>query len=252
MGATKVEFRQRGTIMTAFVLLCFWAPWIKSLGIGRRTPLCDWLALEGSRLGLVSFAVAVPLFIGTGLLFASAGVVLRVWGTAYLGLPTVSNEAMLADGVLTDGPFRMMRNPLYLGSWCMYAAMAFLMPVTGAIVAMPLLTVFLLRLIGSEEAFLTDQLGQPYQEYLHSVPRLFPRLRSVIAPGCAKPSARKPQWMHAVLSQSMAIGTFITLAVFRWSHGNWILAQIILATLGVSLLTKAMLTRIQKRVPRKI
>ena len=60
----------------------------------------------------------------------------------------------------------------------MVAAMAFLMPPTGALFAMVLLTVFLFRLILGEEAFLTAKLGQPYENYLSAVPRLFPRLRT--------------------------------------------------------------------------
>lgn len=43
----------------------------------------------------------------------------------------------------------------------MFFAMAFIMPATGALFAMALLTVFLLRLILGEEAFLAAQLGSP-------------------------------------------------------------------------------------------
>ena len=88
---------------------------------------------------------------------------------------------MKAGAVMADGPYRYVRNPLYLGVWFMVAAMAFLMPPTGALFAMTLLTVFLLRLILGEEAFLSAQLGEPYQAYLRAVPRLIPRLRTTCA-----------------------------------------------------------------------
>jgi protein-S-isoprenylcysteine O-methyltransferase Ste14 len=110
-------------------------------------------------------------------LLAAAGAVLRVWGAAYLGYDTVHHGAMQSGAVMADGPYRFVRNPLYLGGWCMMAAMAFLMPPTGALVAMPLLTIFLLRLILGEEAFLTEKIGEPYRAYLERVPRLIPRLR---------------------------------------------------------------------------
>jgi protein-S-isoprenylcysteine O-methyltransferase Ste14 len=144
------------------------------LGIGQRIPLLEWVALELSRLGFLRFPVAVPCVIVLAALIAAIGAILRVWGTAYLGPGTVNHGQMKAGAVLADGPYRYMRNPLYLGSWCMVAAMAFLMPVTGALFVMVLVTAFLLRLILGEEAFLSLQLGESYRSYLRAVPRLIP------------------------------------------------------------------------------
>ena len=62
------------------------------------------------------------------------GALLRVWGTAYLGTGTVNSLDMKAGSVVADGPYRYVRNPLYLGLWFMVAAMAFIMPVTRRIV----------------------------------------------------------------------------------------------------------------------
>ena len=36
---------------------------------------------------------------------------------------------------MADGPYRYVRNPLYIGLWCMVIAMAFLMPASGRIFA---------------------------------------------------------------------------------------------------------------------
>jgi protein-S-isoprenylcysteine O-methyltransferase Ste14 len=132
-----------------------------------------------------------------------------------------------------------VRNPLYLGSWCMFFAMAFIMPATGALFAMALLTVFLLRLILGEEAFLAAQLGQPYLDYLRAVPRLVPRLvprRRTILPR----SGRKPQWLHSVLAELNPIGVFLTLAVFSWSYDNLLMVKAILISFGVSLVVRAL------------
>lgn len=252
MRTAKIVFRLRTVIMLASVMAGFWAPWIKTLGIGRRISLWEWLALEASRQGHISFTVAVPLFIGIGALLAAAGVILRVWGAAYLGINTVGNKKMLADVVLTDGPYRFMRNPLYAGSWFMFAAMAFLMPVTGAVIAVTLLTILFLRLILDEEAFLGGEFGPPYHDYLRSVPRLFPTLRSVLGRTGAKPSGRQPQWMNAVLSQFMAIGTFITLAVFYWDRNIWLLAKVLFGCLIVSLLAQNLWRRTRKHTRQTV
>ncbi|MGA2539666.1 MAG: isoprenylcysteine carboxylmethyltransferase family protein [Terracidiphilus sp.] len=236
MKPTQIEFRLRLIIMVVIVYVGFWSPWIEGLGIGRRISLTEWLALEISRMGLLSFTAATPAVIVLGSLIAAVGAVLRVWGTAYLGSGTVNSPQMKADIVLAAGPYRYVRNPLYLGSWFMFAAMAFIMPPTGALFMMVLLTVFLYRLILGEEAFLTAKLGEPYRAYLNAVPRLFPRLRTTLPPGVAKPS-----WLRSLLSELNPIGVFITIAVFSWSYNHWLMVQAILVSFGLSLVVRALM-----------
>jgi protein-S-isoprenylcysteine O-methyltransferase Ste14 len=240
MGATKIEFRLRMAIMTAITVLGFWAPWIGDWGLGRRTSLWGWLAFTLSRSGLVSLAVAAPMVIIVAALIAAKGAALRIWGTAYLGYGTVHHEQMQAGAVMADGPYRYVRNPLYLGGWCMMAAMSFLMPPTGALFAMTLLTVFFLRLILGEEAFLASQLGEPYREYLRAIPRLFPRLRTILSCTGSAHAGRKPQWIHAVFTEINPIGIFIALAVFSWSYDNWLMIKAVLVSFGISLIVRAL------------
>jgi protein-S-isoprenylcysteine O-methyltransferase Ste14 len=240
MGATKFEFRIRVVIMWAIVTLGFWAPWIDPWGqwpgMGRRIPMLEWLALELSRLGVASFTVASTVVILTATLVAALSVVLRVWGTAYLGPFTVSHQEMQAGAVLADGPYRYLRNPLYLGSWCLFTAMAFLMPVSGALFATALLTVFLLRLILGEEAFLLGQLGEPYREYLRDVPRLLPHLRSKL-----KPAGRKPHWLPAAMAELFPISVFLILACLSWRYDNRLMIRAIIVCFGVSVVVRALM-----------
>ena len=236
MAATKIEFRLRMLIMTVIITLGFWAPWTGDWGAGHRIPLLEWLALQLCRTGLLSFNVAAPTVIVLASLIAAVGMVLRVWGTAYLGYGTVHHGQMQAGAVVADGPYRYLRNPLYVGGWFMVAAMAFLMPPSGALFTMPLITVFFLRLILGEEAFLAGQLGEPYREYLRAVPRLFPRLHASL------PSAgHKPHWFISAISELNPIGVFLTLAVLSWSYNHWLMIQGILVSFGASLVVRAIL-----------
>jgi protein-S-isoprenylcysteine O-methyltransferase Ste14 len=238
MRASAIEFRLRMLIMTVIIVLGFWAPWIEAWDLGRRISLLEWLALELSRAEILRFTFATPTVIAVGALLAAAGMVLRVWGTAYLGYATVHHARMLAGGVMADGPYRYVRNPLYLGGWFMMAAMSFIMPPAGALFALPLVTVFLLRLILAEEAFLTVKLGEPYQEYLRAVPRLIPRLR-----GALPAAGDKPHWLVAILSELNPIGVFITLAVLSWRYDNELMLKGILVSFGVSLVVRAAMPR---------
>ena len=225
-------------IMVAIVVLGFWSPWIEGWSLGSRNSLLEWLALEVSRLGLLRFSFATPAVIILGALIAALGAILRVWGSAYLGYGTVHHAQMQAGAVMADGPYRYVRNPLYIGGWCMMAAMSFVMPATGALFAMALLTLFLLRLILSEEVFLAGQLGEPYWEYRRAVPRLFPRL------GRGLPLAgHKPHWMIALLTELNPIGVFITMAFLSWSYNNVIMLKGILISFGASLVVRALMPR---------
>jgi hypothetical protein len=117
----------------------------------------------------------------------------------------------------------------------MMAAMACLMPPTGALFSMTLLTVFFLRLILGEEAFLAGRLGEPYLEYLRAVPRLFPSLRANLPP-----AGHKPNWLVSMVSELNPIGIFITLAALSWSYNYQLMVKAIIISFGVSLVARAL------------
>ena len=236
MRASAIEFRLRMLIMVVVIAVGAWAPWLGVSGTGRRVSLLEWLSLELSRLGLVSFTVATPLVIVVASLIAAKGVILRIWGTAYLGTVTVHHMNMKADEVMADGPFRYVRNPLYLGSMCMVGAITFILPPTGALFVAVLLSVFVVRLILAEEAFLTANLGPAYQAYLRAVPRLIPRLRTTL-----QPTRRTPQWGIAVLAEVFPIGVFFTLAFLSWRYDNQLMIKAILVSFGLSLVARALI-----------
>jgi hypothetical protein len=144
-------------------------------------------------------------------------------------------DAQMQAGALTaDGPFRYVRNPLYLGIGCMFAALALIMPTTGAVFVLIAAPLFLFSLIHGEEAYLTAQFGDSYRAYLLAVPRLIPRLRTTVAP-----SGSKPHWLQAVLSEINPIGVFITIAFLSWTYDTQLMLRAIAITFGVSLIVRA-------------
>ena len=133
MRASAIEFRFRMVIQIVIVVLGFWAPWLGTSDLGRHIATLGWLALEISRLGIASFTVATHIVIVLGALAAAIGAVLRVWGAAWLGCDIVHHGQMQGGAVMAAGPFRYMRNPLYLGGWFMMIALSLLMPPSGAL-----------------------------------------------------------------------------------------------------------------------
>jgi protein-S-isoprenylcysteine O-methyltransferase Ste14 len=235
MHASKLEFRLRGLILTLIVVLGFWAPWLQALDLGKRISLLEWLALQISRLGLLRFTYATPAVIVAGALLAATGMVLRISGTAYLGCDIVNDSDMQGMQLIRDGPYRFVRNPLYLGGWCMIAVICLLMPPTGALIAMLLITFFYLRLIFVEESFLESRLGATYQQYRRVIPRFAPRLRTGLPGGTAT-----PHWLFAAATELVSIGTFFTLSVLAWTYDNLLMIKAVIVSFGLSLITQAL------------
>jgi protein-S-isoprenylcysteine O-methyltransferase Ste14 len=236
MRATALEFRLRMLILVAIAFIGVWAPWVGPWDIGRRISTLEWLALQISRTGWVSFSVATPIVVVLGALLAAVGMVLRVWGAAYLGYSTVHHADMQAGAVMAAGPYRYVRNPLYLGGWFMFAAISLLVTLSGALFIVALSIFFQFRLILGEEAFLAGQLGEPYREYLRVVPRLIPRLHPSLPQAAAQ-----PHWLTAVFSELMPIGTFITLAFVSWTYDNSVMLSAILISFVASLVARGLM-----------
>ena len=236
MNAGTFLFRFRMLIMACILFIGFWAPWIQLLGVGSRISLLEWLALELSRAGLLRFTFATPVVIVCGALIAALGAVLRIWGSAWLGHGIVINSNMQAAALMADGPYRYVRNPLYLGLMCMIAAMSLIMSASGALFVLIVVPLLMLALIRGEEAFLAGQIGEPYRVYLSAVPRLFPRLRTPLAS-----SGNQPHWVQALLSEINPIGVFITIACLSWTYDNSLMLRAVLITFGVSLVVRALL-----------
>ena len=236
MKASALEFRLRMIIQLVIVILGFWAPWqsIGARGLSPGISTLEWLALKLFHTGLMSFSTAARAVIVAGALAAGAGAWLRIWGAASLGYATVHHGDMQGGALVAAGPYRYVRNPLYLGGWLMYLAMALIMPPSGAIVALILITVFFLRLILGEEAFLSAKLGEPYRQYLAKVPRLLPSLCP-----CLPPADSMLLWVVAVLSEIFPIGLFFTMAVLAWRFDRLLMVQGVIVSFGLSLVMRA-------------
>jgi protein-S-isoprenylcysteine O-methyltransferase Ste14 len=191
MKASALEFRLRFFLIAVLYLLGFIAPWNSLLHLDSiRT--WQYLAAWPARAGWLGFSASTIAVLVLGIFFALLAASLRTWGSAYLGPAIVQDAAMHGDTTVAAGPYRHLRNPLYLGTFLHTFALALLMPPSGAIFCILAIGFFELRLIFGEESFLTAKLGAPYVAYCAKVPRLVPAITAQIP---ASPAS--PTWLTA-------------------------------------------------------
>ena len=198
MKATAFEFRFRLIIGLLLYIFGFWAPWTRLLPDSSLAST-TWLELSGMLASLhrLSLGNATILITVIALLCAIKGTAMRIWGTAYLGTSVVHDGAMRGSEVVAAGPYRYVRNPLYLGTFIFSIAVSILMPPTGAIFFLVAQAIFYLRLILGEEAYLAAQQGETYLAYKQKVPRLLRSLRARVAA-----SNVQPRWTTSILAES--------------------------------------------------
>jgi len=241
MKATALEFRFRFAIHFAIFLLGFAAPWDYWLhldGTGPNAHLWGSLAAVLARPGIVGVATALDLVLCAGIVCAVVGAWLRTWGAAYLGAGVVQDRRMHGAGVVADGPYRYVRNPLYLGTFVHTLALALLMPVSGAIFAVVSIGWFQVRLILAEEPFLAERLGAAYSDYCAKVPRLWPAMKARVSAG-----GTRPRWGQAVLGEIYKWGVAGSFAVLGWRYNALLLMKCVLVSLGVSLVARGFLMK---------
>jgi protein-S-isoprenylcysteine O-methyltransferase Ste14 len=74
--------------------------------------------------------------------------------------------------IVTDGPYRLTRNPGYLGMTVTYVGIALLANAPGALAPLPIALAVLDRgVIAREEQYLERKFGPSYLEYKHRVRR---------------------------------------------------------------------------------
>jgi protein-S-isoprenylcysteine O-methyltransferase Ste14 len=253
MKASALEFRLRFLVHGVIYTLGYTAPWnyLMNQGAGDAgfwSGKAIWLpaALAIERGGWTSLTGAANLLLALGIFFALAGAALRTWGAAYIGSAVVKDGGMhdasaqtTAPGVVADGPYRYMRNPLYVGTMLHTLAVTLLMPLSGAVFAVVAIAVEQMRLIGGEEAFLEGKLGERYLEYKRLVPRIVPSLRARVTG-----SGVRPAWGMAVLGEVYFWGVAVAFASVGTRYNALLVIQGVVVAFGASLVARAFVPKV--------
>jgi protein-S-isoprenylcysteine O-methyltransferase Ste14 len=243
--ASKTEFQIRYLLHVIVYLVGFTAPWNFFVHLDGAEPNAHaWgiLAASLAKNGVGKIGSDFDGLLALGVLCAVAGAVLRTWGAAYLGSDVVKAGEMhtsgQAGGVIADGPFRHMRNPLYAGTFLHTFALALLMPVTGALFTILAIGLLQFRLIFGEEAFLQIKLGAPYTAYCRLVPRVWPVLRSKAAG-----SGMRAAWGQAIAGEFYMWGVALSFALLGPRYNATLLTQAVIVSVGLSIVVRALLQK---------
>lgn len=119
------------------------------------------------------FGAGSPALEAVGAVIAGAGLALVTWAMSTFvlaGTPIMPNRP--AKALVTHGPYRYSRNPMYTALTLIYVGLALSTAIWWALVLLPLVLYVLHRaVIAREERHLTQTFGDAYREYTRAVRR---------------------------------------------------------------------------------
>jgi protein-S-isoprenylcysteine O-methyltransferase Ste14 len=138
--------------ITALVLIGTWAYVVISPAwVTRDSPL-DW----------VTEIAAWAVFLG--------GSLMRIWATLWIAGRKKQN-------LVDDGPYRMCRNPLYIGTFAMGLGLVlFLKSLVFAVGVAAVLFLYQRFVVPAEENYMRSRFAEAYDDYCALVPRWLPKL----------------------------------------------------------------------------
>jgi len=214
MRASDFEFRNRFWIISALFCAAFGCYFFDHLTAAQRFAR---LIRQDTRFG-------VQLVFGLGALLALLAAWIRTWASAYLHSSVVKDSDMHTNRLVADGPYRHLRNPLYLGTLLLGISFGLIASTTGFFVLVVGLMVFVSRLIAREEAEFESVQGAAYRRYARAVPALVPAFEPRV-----DASGARAQWRQAFFGEAMMWIFGLGCALFAITLNQWVLYAFVVA-----------------------
>jgi protein-S-isoprenylcysteine O-methyltransferase Ste14 len=207
LAASAWEFRHRFWIFGAWFWISFSSYRIDHKNFGQSIAqfLCTLAHREPTSTDL-------RLIFLLGVFLTVLAALLRTWATAYIRPEVMVDGELHTHTVIAEGPYRFVRNPLYLGTNLLALGYSVMASRLGAVLLVVGIMAFNYRIILREERELTLAQGGNYERFRRAVPRLWPSLRPLVAA-----SERKPDWGAGLLGEMFFWGLALALLVFTFT-----------------------------------
>lgn len=229
-AAGDAEYRFRAWVIAAIFFAVFELYWVDH--VSAAGALARLLTRGGD-----AHAVARLIYL-VGAAATVAAAALRTWAAAYMRSEVVHDPRVHDSRLVADGPYRFVRNPLYLGTIVMACGIALVASRSGAVVLVAAMVLFHYRLIWREERALKAMQGESYGRYMATVPRLLPSLRPRVPAG-----GMQPQWGQAIRGELFMWGFALTFVLFAVTENMRLLMWGCLAAMAMVLLMRRMALR---------
>jgi len=121
-------------------------------------PIGRWLHYPWRYFGIIIIALGFSLSLGSGIFFRKLG--------------TNPRPGSKANLIVTKGPFKFTRNPMYLGLITMLIGISILLGTFAPLVAIPIVFIILhTQFVLREEKWMEEWFGESYLEYKSKTPR---------------------------------------------------------------------------------
>jgi protein-S-isoprenylcysteine O-methyltransferase Ste14 len=109
-----------------------------------------------------------------GVALVVLGQAIRMWTVRHIGVISRTRASRLGP-LVVSGPYLLVRNPIYVGNWCLWtgftiwSGVLWMLPVVWAVFVLQHRTI-----VRWEEQLLLERFGEPYADYLKNVNRWWP------------------------------------------------------------------------------
>lgn len=133
---------------------------------------------------IVLFATPTLTSILTGIVFVILGEAIRIWAVSFAGSETRTTGSVGGSQLVTQGPYSITRNPLYVGNVIIYTGVGIMSNSIFPYLQILGFIYFIFQyytIIISEEDYLRQTFTEKFNVYTNSVGRLFPKFKKVPA-----------------------------------------------------------------------
>lgn len=128
------------------------------------------------------FIKPTPLSLLSGFLIMTIGEIIRIWAVSYAGSETRTTGSVGGSVLVTQGPYSLVRNPLYAGNVIIYLGVGVMSMALFPYMQIIAFIYFFFQyycIIINEEEYLDEAFPETYPVYKKYVSRIFPSFKKL-------------------------------------------------------------------------